>query len=316
MQPKSGAPGSADVLSETAWRHHALLFFGMWMIAGYFVMGRAIHADIPAIGLVFWHSLIGAAVIAVFFWRSLAKERHSLLAHWRLLLLLGILQGIVGHVCVLYGLQSTTAVNAGLISATQPALTACTAWLILRHTLSARQILGLVIAVLGVLPIISRGDVGVLLALDFRIGDLLLQVAMVSFAFYNTLVKRAAEHLSPFSTLFAILFATAISTVPLYGWEIAFSEQQMTLNWVTIASVAYFAIVATVIALAFINMGIARLGPTRAGSYFFLMPAFTSLLAVVLLGEEFRLYHVVGLIVVTIGVSMVSLRSRVPNARG
>jgi drug/metabolite transporter (DMT)-like permease len=259
---------------------------------------------------VFWRSLIGAIVIALFFWRALAREWRVLGENWRRLLLLGILQGITGHVCVLFGLQSTTAVNAGLISATQPALTAFAAWILLRDTLSARQIVGLVIAVIGVVPIISRGSIDVLLGLDFRIGDLLLQVAMISFAFYNALVKRASERLSPFVALFGIMVATTISTVPLYGWEIGFAEQQMSLDWVTIATVAYYTIVATVIALAFINFGIARLGPARAGSYFFLMPLFTSLLAVMLLGESFRSYHVIGLLMVSAGVYLVSLKRR------
>ena len=308
-------PGGGAVFSEAAWFPHTLLFLSMWMIAGYFVMGRAIHADVPAIGLVFWRSLIGAIVIAVFFWRALAREWRILSESWRRILLLGILQGITGHVCVLYGLQSTTAVNAGLISATQPALTAFAAWILLRDTLSSRQIFGLIIAIIGVVPIISRGSIDVLLELDFRIGDLLLQVAMISFAFYNAVVKHVAVRLNPFVVLFGIMVATTISTIPLYGWEIAYAERQMALDWITIATVAYYTIVATVIALAFVNIGIARLGPARAGSYFFLMPLFTSLLAVMLLGEAFRSYHVVGLMMVSAGVYMVSLQRR-KSSRG
>ena len=309
MQSKSSTPGVGPAFSEASWYPHTLLFLSMWMIAGYFVIGRAIHADVPAIGLVFWRSLIGAAIIAAFLWPTLVREWRVIGKHWRRFFLLGILQGIAGHVCVLFGLQSTTALNAGLISATQPALTAFAAWILLKDMLSARQILGLAIAVIGVVPIISRGNIDVLLGLDFRIGDLLLQVAMISFAFYNAIVKQVAERLNPFIALFGIMVATTICTVPLYGWEIAYSEQQMQFDWVTIATVAYFTIVATVIALAFVNIGIARLGPARAGSYFFAMPLFTSLLAVVLLGEAFRSYHVVGLLLVSAGVYLVSRRT-------
>ena len=194
---KAGAPEGGVASHEAAWLPHALLFLSMWLIAGYFVLGRAIHADAPAIGLVFWRSLVGALVIAIFFWPALARQWRAMVSQWRLVIVLGVIQGAIGHVFVLYGLQSTTAVNAGLISATQPALTALTAWIILRDTLSRVQIAGLIIAVIGVLPIISRGDIGVLLDLDFRIGDLLLQVAMISFAFYNSLIKRVSEGLSP-----------------------------------------------------------------------------------------------------------------------
>ena len=84
----------------------------------------------------------------------------------------------------------------------------------------------------------------------------------------------------------------------------------MAFDWVTIGTVAYFSIVATVIALLLINMSIARLGPTRAGSYFFLMPLFTSVLAVALLDEALHVYHVVGLVVVMAGVYLVSVHKR------
>ena len=206
MQSRLGAGLAA--LPGAAWLPHLLLLLSIAMIAGYFVLGRAIHAEVPAIGAVFWRSLIGLATIALFFARALKREGRRLAAHWRLLLVLGLLQGVSGHVCVLYGLQSTTAVNAGLIAATQPALTALAAWILWRDGLSARQIAGLAIAVAGVLPIVSRGDVGALLALELASGDLLLQIAMVSFAFYNAGVKRTGEGLSPFVALFGILAGT------------------------------------------------------------------------------------------------------------
>ena len=40
------------------------------------------------------------------------------------------------------------------------------------------------------------------------------------------------------------------------------------------------------------------------------MPLFTSLLAVMLLGESFRSYHVIGLLMVSAGVYLVSLKRR------
>ena len=245
-------------------------------------------------------------MIALFFARALHRERHALARHWRLLLALGILQGLSGHVCVLFGLQSTTAVNAGLIAATQPGLTALAAWILARDTLSMGQIAGLAIAVGGVLPIVARGDLGALLALDFATGDLLLQIAMVSFAFYNAGVKRAGDRFNPFVALGGILAATTVVTLPLYGWEILYGGRQMRFDAVTLGAVGYFAIVATVLALGFVNFGIARLGPARAGAYFFLLPLFTSLLAVLLLGEAFHGYHAIGLVLVSVGVYMVN----------
>jgi drug/metabolite transporter (DMT)-like permease len=45
-------------------------------------------------------------------------------------------------------------------------------------------------------------------------------------------------------------------------------------------------------------------GPNRAGAFLHLMPAFGSLLAVLLLGESFRLYHLAGIGLILAGVTL------------
>jgi drug/metabolite transporter (DMT)-like permease len=57
--------------------------------------------------------------------------------------------------------------------------------------------------------------------------------------------------------------------------------------------------------LAF-NRGIALIGPNRASPFLHLVPVFGSAMAIVLLGEELRLFHVVGYVLVLAGVIIAS----------
>ena len=61
-------------------------------------------------------------------------------------------------------------------------------------------------------------------------------------------------------------------------------------------------IFASTLAYLFFNRGIALIGPNRAAPFFYLVPVFGSAMAILLLGEELRLFHLVGYALVLAGV--------------
>ena len=282
------------------------------MVSGYIVLGRAVSADIPAIGLVFWRTLLAAAILAVFFTRRIQRQWPLLRSNWRVLLLLGALQAATGHVLVLTALKSTTALNAGLLMATQPALTVVAAWLVLSETIRSRQVVGLIIAGMGALAIVVRGDIDVLLNLSFATGDLLVEIAILSFTIYNVTITRLPRELDAFVTFFGIVAMTLLVLLPLYALEIFWFDQQLVFDIPTIATTLYFAIFASILGVVFLNTAIARMGPARVGIYLYLLPVFTAFLAILVLGETPRPYHFLGLAVVSLGVYLA--RHRVPRA--
>ena len=83
----------------------------------------------------------------------------------------------------------------------------------------------------------------------------------------------------------------------------------------TIGGLIYLVVFAGIIALVLVNVGIARLGPSRAGAFFYLMPVFTALIAVLGLGEVLRFYHVAGLALVIGGIVFVGRTTDEPVSR-
>ena len=63
------------------------------------------------------------------------------------------------------------------------------------------------------------------------------------------------------------------------------------------------------LAYLFFNRGIALIGPNRAAPFFHLMPVFGSAMAILLLGEQPRLFHLVGYVLVLAGVVIASRRT-------
>ena len=210
---------------------------------------------------------------------------------------------------LLTALKSTTALNTGLLMATQPALTVAAAWLVIGETIRGRQIGGLVIAAVGALVIVVRGDLAVLIGLSFTPGDLLVEGAVISFAIYNVTVVRLPRGLDPFVAFFGIVATTTCAVLPFYVFELIWLEDQLVFTLPTVAMILYFAIFASILGIVFLNTAIAKLGPARVGVYLYLLPVFTAFLAILVLGEAPQPYHFVGLAVVTLGVYLARQRA-------
>ncbi len=280
----------------------------MLMVSGYVVLGRALSADIPPVGLVFWRTVLATAVLGLLFGQRIRRQWSLLTERWRTLLLLGTLQAVTGHVLLLTALKSTTAINTGLLMATQPALTVAAAWVLLGDRLRARQLAGLVIAAVGALAIVARGDLGILFGLAFTPGDIFVGLAMISFAIYNATIPRMPRTIDPFVMFFGIVAATMATIGPLYAIELLWFKQQMVLDLETMAMVIYFALFASILGIVFLNTAIARMGPSRVGVYLYLLPVFIAGLAIIALDEAPLAYHFIGLAVVTLGVFLADRR--------
>lgn len=80
---------------------------------------------------------------------------------------------------------------------------------------------------------------------------------------------------------------------------------QMTLSWTVAGAVLYMAIVPTLIATTMWNISVGVVGPNRATAFTNLLPVFGTALAVSLLGESLQAYHIIGGLLVCLGISLV-----------
>ena len=65
---------------------------------------------------------------------------------------------------------------------------------------------------------------------------------------------------------------------------------------------------ASALAYLFFNRGISLIGPNRAAPFLHLVPLFGSVLAILVLGEELKPFHLVGYALVLAGVIIASRR--------
>ena len=97
--------------------------------------------------------------------------------------------------------------------------------------------------------------------------------------------------------------------MPFVAYELGAGEQ-VVLSVKSAVSLVFLAIFPSVVAILIWNSAIARIGPSRSTFYMYTIPVFTAILAIPLLGESIGVYHVVGAVLIVIGVTLASWKSK------
>lgn len=278
------------------------------------VLGRFVVGEVPPIGLAFARWVGAGLIVLAVSHRAIltdfarlrnmaALERARALG---LLALMGFTGVTVYNTTLYLGLQHTSAVNGVLITSTGPVLVAFWVFVLTRERLSAGQTLGIGLSSLGVAAIVLEGDPARLASLDLNQGDLLIAFGVLLYGLYSALLKRRPA-LHPMSFLFLTFWLGALFLAPAFSWELA-EGRTLRLNGLTVATIAYVAVIPSILAYLFFNRGVALVGANRAAPFFHLMPVFGSAIAVVWLGEALRGYHLAGWALVLSGLFVATRR--------
>lgn len=275
--------------------------------SGNFVISRGMHAEIPPFSLAFWRWVTAFVILLLFAGKYFWRERQQVKQHCRYIGVQGLV-GVAGFNTFVYvAMQTTTAINAVLVNSCIPVLIAVCSWLFYREMMSPRQCLGVLVSLAGVLLIISRGELSHLLAVQFNRGDLLVLVAALLWAIYSANLKRYPQGLHPFAYQTGIVLFGTLVLLPLYLLELG-SGRAMQVTGATVGTILYVAVFASVLAFIFWNRAVRTVGANKAGPFIHLMPVFSTILAVIFLGETIEPFHLQGIVLIFVGITMTTFR--------
>ena len=280
---------------------YLLLTLSALIWSGNFVISRAMNDVIPPAGFVFWRWMVALVVLAPIALPRLRSQWPLVRANWLLIGICGLFGVTLFNFLIYTAMHTTTAINAALVNSAIPVFIIMFARIFYGQRVTLRQHAGIALSLTGVATIILRGDPSRVLTLSFNQGDLLVLLAAVSWGLYSVAIKRYPQGLNPFVFLFCISLCGLVLLIPFYALEIA-SGQVMTLNRPTVLSVAYVGIFASVVAFSAWNYGLSKVGPHIGGQFVHLMPAFSTILAFIFLGERLHLFHVAGIALIFSGI--------------
>ena len=304
------SPSAPDPVGWLNHQPYLLLSLSALFWAGNIVLGRYVAGHVPPMTLscVRW---IGAFFMLLPFARPhLVRDWPVLRARLPLMIGLSATGFAINNALSYWALQYTEALNALLIQSSGPLFIALWALILFGVRLTWAQLAGIAISLAGVLTIILRGDLGALAGIRFNVGDVMLAGALLAFGLYSALMtRRPVTH--QLSLISFTMAGGALLLLPLSIWEYTTgftlkSGFTLKLDTMTVATLVYVVIFPSTLAYLFFNRGIALIGPNRAAPFFHLVPVFGSAMAILLLGEEPRLFHLVGYVLVLAGVVIAS----------
>jgi drug/metabolite transporter (DMT)-like permease len=170
------------------------------------------------------------------------------------------------------------------------------------------------VSLFGVALTASHGDLSRLLALDLNLGDVLVLVAVVAYASY-AVALRVKPQIHWQSLMIMLALGAFISSIPLLAAE-AYGGGMIPPDARGWAVILYTTIFASILSQIFFVRAVELIGSNRAGLFVNLMPVFGTLLAVMLLREEFHLYHAIALALVLGGIWLAETSGRRAAATG
>ncbi len=279
---------------------YLLMILTMVIWSGNPLIGRGMHEILPPIGLAFWRWAIALPIFLILAGPRLRADWPVALRHWPIMVVLAVISVTAFNTLVYIGLQSTMAINSMLISTARPMIIVAMTFLFFGERINTVQAAGLVLALGGTATIMLRGNFDILGGVQLNPGDFWIVGATVAWAVYTVFLnKRPPIHPTSFMAFMVIIGLPLLA--PLYLWE-AFYVRPMPLVPEAFWSIGYLAFFGSAIAFFSFNRSVQLLGPNTAGLMAYLGPAIGSTGAIVLLGEQFRLYHGVGIAFILLGI--------------
>ncbi|WP_411292703.1 DMT family transporter [Streptomyces sp. SDr-06] len=270
--------------------------------SGSFVASRALHDSVPPVQAAFWRWLIAIAAVTPFAAREAWRQRALIRRHFGYLTAASLLGITVYNTLVNQAGTSTSAGNMGMIMAASPVLMAVHERLT-GGRLGARRTIGLLVAVAGVLLLVTKGS----LALDLAPGDLWMVAAALSFASYSVLLRRRPAELGALAFLLTTFVLGALMLAPAYGISLAV-QGGFAATPGTVGPLLYVGVLSSAVAFFAWNKAIALIGAARAGVVYYLQPVCVALLSYPLLGEAMGPARLVSMALILGGVVLGSRR--------
>lgn len=279
---------------------YLLLTLTVLFWSGNMVVGRGLREAVPPMSLAFARWTLALLLTLPFAWPHLKTLRGMTRKQWGVLVVLGVL-GVGAYNTLAYvALVHTTATNAALLNSFIPIAIIAISWF-LGHQARLLESIGVGVSFVGVMVIVSRGDPVVLAGLSLNAGDLWMLAAVLSWALYTLGLKWRPAGLHPMALLATLTMIGLLVLAPLVWVELS-SGARLHLTTPALFGVAYTGIFPAFLGYVFYNRAVGEVGASRAGLFIHLMPAFSTILAMLFLGEAPRAYHFFGIALILTGI--------------
>jgi Predicted permease, DMT superfamily len=269
--------------------------------AGAFIAAKLSVPFIPAFTLTFLRFSIASIIL---FFVIIYKEKQIYKLKKKdipVFLFTGIIGMFGYHILFFTALKYTTAINSSIIGASNPIITTILCIIFLKDKITYKRFLGIVLSFIGVFLTITNANLSAISNIDFNKGDLLMLIAVLFWAAYSVYSKKVMPNYSPITlTFYSFLFCT-IFLIPFVAYEnpIKFISKVPYYSYI---AVIYMSIFPSVIGYLVQQMAIKEIGPSKTSIFINLVPVFSIILSVLILGETATVIKLFTTFLIIVGV--------------
>jgi drug/metabolite transporter (DMT)-like permease len=226
---------------------------------------------------------------------------------WLYFALLGFL-GVTFHQWLqATGLQTAQATTTAWIVATTPVFIAILGWLALGEKLTGLQIAGMGFAAVGVLLIVSKGDLPALFTgQEGTVGDALVFISAINWAVYTVLSRRElARHPAARMMFYVMLLGWLITNLWIFGFGPGTSEivNLTSTGW---GAILMLGILGSGFAYIAWQDALQALPASQLGAFLNIEPLVTAMLAALIIDEALTIISFIGGAIIIFGVWLVN----------
>lgn len=281
---------------------YILLSLTALLWGGNAIAGKLGAGHVSPFLLTWFRWVIASTILIAFSIQHLKRDHQTIRKHWKFLFLLGSFGFAIFNALMYLALNHTTAINVAIEQASMPLVVFILNYLLFKTKITAYQIIGFLITLVGVAITVTRGQLFAFNIQSMNLGDLLMVAAIFVYGLYSVLLRNKPD-IHPLSFLSVLGVAALITTTPLLAYEI----YSHSLLWPDLRGwgvILYAGIFPSVLAQLFWILGLDKIGSNRGGLFINLVPIFGAILAVIILDENFESYHAAGMVLVLGGIAI------------
>ncbi|MGV2287084.1 DMT family transporter [Trinickia sp. YCB016] len=289
-------------------RYALLLIAAMLLVGSNVGVGKSIVTFVPVSVLALLRFVVAIAVLWPLF--RPVKMKSVKRGEWLNLFLQAFFGTFMFTLLMLNGVQRTSAVAAGVITSTIPAVVALFSWFFLGEKPNGRALISIALAMTGVVVInFAHGGSaqGAVSGESSLTGNLMVLGAVCCESFYVILSRRLTQTLAPidicaYTHLFGLLLMLPLGI----GALVSFDYSSVPGNvW---ALVVWYGLSASIFSFWLWMKGIRHVPGSLAGVFSAVLPIAAAVYGMVFLGERPTLAHGIALACVVAGIALASLK--------
>lgn len=270
--------------------------------SGNFIVSRyAIHLAGP-ISLTFLRWSVATLTMLPFAYQNFKNELPIFRQNKTYFFLMGLIGFAIYNTLIYTAGHYTTAINMALIgSIIHPIVATVLAAIVVHEKLHWKNVSGIILGIIGILLLVSKGDINNIIQFKFATGDLWMVAAGCCFGTYNVYVKKMPIGISPNSFLLCLFGIGAIILCPFSMYEMVY-VQPLKISGQFILIILYIGIGNSTIAYFLWNSAIGKLGVGKTALFGTLIPLLSSIEAVFFLDENFSLFQAISGLIILSGI--------------